>query len=168
MRHPLAVSVVFLIIIIAVSCLVFSGVGTGLFNFAVGNTVYALTVSYQATPITVSGVLIMGIAVQLNLESTRVAIETVLYGFKTEVAGPSSYNGNFTLTLYVDASMANQIPVYHHAFTFQDAAPRTLTCYLQNYDSSKYHSLTASVTGSYVLEGQQVSLQAYGGRWNEN
>jgi hypothetical protein len=167
-RRPLLVAVLFVIGVVAVGCLVFTGIGTALFNFAVGNNVYVLIVSYQVQPVTVSGTLIMGITMQLNLQSTRVAIETALYGFKTDVAGNSTYNGNFSLTLIVDAYMGNQIPIYHHPFTFQDSEPRTLTCYLQNYDSNNYHVLNAVVTGHYLLEGQQINLQAYQGQWNES
>jgi hypothetical protein len=161
-RRPLLVASVFIAVMVVVGFLVFDGIALALFDFVLGNNVYALQVSYVPSLDSLGNA---KVTVTLNTLMVRMPIETVLTGYTVHVDAASTFNDtSFSIIINVRGTMANDVPVYGHTFTFQDGQARTVTCYLRDYDAGKYPVLHASVWGSTVYGGLSVDF-GYDGAW---
>lgn len=159
-RTPVLVAVVFVVIITVVAFLSFSDVGLAVFDFVFGNNVYALQVTYVPS---VDSFGYAKVAFILILQQTRMPAESVLFGYDVRTDAKTSFDdGNFSITLYVQAYIANDVPVYGKTLVFEDGEARTLTCYLQHYSSGR---LVVTVGGFTVYNDVRTDFSGYGGQW---
>jgi hypothetical protein len=162
-RKPLLAAGLFVTLLMVACFLVFSGIGLALFDYFLGNNVYALQVSYVPS----YDVGAPKVSFSISLVNVRVPLETSLSGFSSHVDAASAFaDQNFSLTIYVNAIVANNINVYARTFSFTDGQARTLTCYLKDYSASQYPVLTASINGFTILNGIQTDFNGYGGQWD--
>ena len=162
-RKPLLVAAFFLAVVVTISFLVFSGIAVGIFDFLMGNNVYALQVAYVPSLDSFGNA---KVSFTVNLIQAKVPIETVLTGYGSHVDAQASFeDSNFSVSIWVYCSVANDISVYAKSMSFQDGQPRTLTCYLKDYDAGKYPVLKASVWGFTVYNDVRTDFSGYGGQW---
>lgn len=141
-----AVSLVFL----AMFLLFFTDVFLAFFNVALGNEVYALTISYtvNSTP-----------DFAFSLCKTRIPVESILSSYKVKEVGEAEANGNITLNVLV--WVLNRQKLFQATFTFNDAKPRQITVFLSKLQL-QHEIVTVEVTGTYnnapLTAGTQLKI----------
>lgn len=160
---PLLFASLILTVSVVVGFSVFTGIANALFNVFLGNDVDALVIDYTPSLNGFGGV---SFAVTLDLVRTRMPLETVLTGYSFQT-GATSFNNSFSVTIYVTGTVANNINIYAHTFSFNDEKARVITCYLRDYDANRYPVLNMKVYGSYMFEGDQFSFGPYEVQHNE-
>lgn len=163
-RKPLALAACFSTLIVVAGFLSLNGMAAMFFNSLFGANVYAIEIDYSpqlasksvATPVT--------LALNLSVISIRVPNETILAEVN-QLSREASFNNSFTISLTV-SGISNNLHVYDRTFTFQDANPRSITCYLPGYDSCRYPLLTVAVDGQYVLDGREFKFNPQYGTWS--
>jgi hypothetical protein len=162
-RKRILIAAALFLVVAIVASLVLSGVVLTLFNIVRGNNVYALQVTYVPSVDSFGAV---KVAFNLNVIQTPMPIETALTGYSVHVDTAASFvDSAFSITLDVSATVADQISVYSHTFTFQDGQARTVTCYLQDYNVWQYPALNATVGGFTLYQGSRIDFNKYGGQW---
>ena len=150
-KTTLIVSVLALVIVVGFGLTIASDAGLMLFNALLGNEVRCLVVSYSVGSLNSFVIL----NVSITTTTSKVPVETAIFGYKTIENGLATVS-DFGITLTLTVRVLNGQVIYWRTMTFRDSKPRTIICYLNNYNAQDFPVFTTYVDGNYLFNGVQT------------
>jgi len=168
MNRSLFVPVLVLGLTVFFAVALVDSVGLTMFNVLLGNKVYAVTVSYQPSPIYVQGQTTLKYDFKFDLVKLKIPIETIQTRFQIEEQNtirPVEVGDHFVLSLPVliyvgDVQPWNRKTLFQHTFTFNDGQARVITIFLLNLNAEYFSKVFVEINGSYNLNDVNVAVEA--------